>query len=156
MFALMFPGQGSQRAGMGAAWQDHPSWALVDRLSESTGRDVADLLVDADAETLRQTRNSQPATFALSLVILDAARTAGLAAVPLAAVAGHSLGEYTALVAVGALSETEGARLVVERGDAMQAAADEEPGTMAAVLGLDAVLLGRICDAIAGVWMAND
>jgi [acyl-carrier-protein] S-malonyltransferase len=156
MFALVFPGQGSQRAGMGAAWLDHPSWAVVDRLSEATGRDVAELLVHADAEQLRQTRNSQLATFALSLVILDAARGVGAADVPLAAVAGHSLGEYTALVAAGALHEAEGARLVVERGAAMQAAADARPGTMAAVLGLDADVLARVVSGVDGAWMAND
>jgi [acyl-carrier-protein] S-malonyltransferase len=156
MFALLFPGQGSQRAGMGDPWRGHPSWSLLGPLSEATGRDLAGLLVDADADTLRQTRNSQPATFALSLVILDAARRAGLAGVPLAAVAGHSLGEYTALVAAGALDEAEGARLVAERGDAMQAAADERPGTMAAVLGLDAERLARACDGVEGAWMAND
>jgi [acyl-carrier-protein] S-malonyltransferase len=156
MFALLFPGQGSQRAGMGQAWRAHSSWAVVDRLSEATGRDLAGLLVDADAETLRQTRNAQPATFALSLVILDAARTAGLDGAPLGAVAGHSLGEYTALVATGALGEAEGARLVSERAEAMQAAAEEHVGAMAAVLGLDAERLAQACAGVAGVWIAND
>jgi [acyl-carrier-protein] S-malonyltransferase len=156
MFAVVFPGQGSQRAGMGAAWRGHPSWRVVSRLSDATGRDVADLLVAADAEQLRQTRNSQLATFALSLVILDAARSVGLAGAPIVALAGHSLGEYTALVAAGALDEADGARLVVERGEAMQAAADERPGTMAAVLGLDAELLAEACRGVEGAWVAND
>ncbi|MBO0694364.1 MAG: ACP S-malonyltransferase, partial [Acidimicrobiaceae bacterium] len=121
MLALLFPGQGSQRPGMGAPWQDHPSWRVVSTISDATGRDVGALLVEADAETLRATRNAQLAAFSLSMVILDAARAAGLAGE--GAVAGHSLGEYSALVAAGAASLEEGARLVAARGDAMQAAA---------------------------------
>jgi [acyl-carrier-protein] S-malonyltransferase len=156
MFVLLFPGQGSQRPGMGAPWRDHPSWAVVDRLSEATGRDLADLLLDADADVLRQTSNSQPATFALSLVILDATRAADLPDGTVVAVAGHSLGEYTALVASGALDEAQAARLVVQRGEAMRAAADRHPGTMAAVLGLDADLVAKACEGIEGAWTAND
>jgi [acyl-carrier-protein] S-malonyltransferase len=156
MFALVFPGQGSQRAGMGAAWRDDPSWAVVDRLSAATGLDLAGLLLDADAETLRQTRNAQPATFALSLVILDAARRTVLDGATPVAVAGHSLGEYTALVAAGAIDEADAARLVAERGEAMQAASDERPGTMAAVLGLDADGVAAACAGVDGAWVAND
>jgi [acyl-carrier-protein] S-malonyltransferase len=156
MLALVFPGQGSQRAGMGAPWRDHPSWAVVDRLGEVTGRDLGELLIGADAETLRQTRNAQPATFALSLVILDAARCGGLGGRHLAAVAGHSLGEYTALVAAGALDESEAGRLVAERGEAMQQAAGDRHGTMAAVLGLDPELVAKACAGIDGAWVAND
>ena len=156
MFGLLFPGQGAQRPGMGEPWQDHHSWVVVERLSEATGRDVAALLVDADAEALRQTRNSQLATFAMSLVALHAAWEAGLAGVPIGAVAGHSLGEYTALVAAGALDEAGGARLVVERGEAMQTAADARGGTMVAVLGLDGDLLAQACEGVEGAWTAND
>lgn len=156
MLALLFPGQGSQRAGMGAPWRDHPSWALVERIGVATGIDVAGLLLDADAETLRQTRNAQPATFALSLVILDAARRDGLDDDSVAAVAGHSLGEYSALVAAGALDEATAAGLVAERGEAMQDAADQEPGTMAAVLGLEPDLVAQACDGVDGAWVAND
>ncbi|HLI01185.1 MAG TPA: ACP S-malonyltransferase, partial [Acidimicrobiales bacterium] len=72
------------------------------------------------------------------------------------AVAGHSLGEYTALVAAGALGEAEGAALVAQRAAAMQAAADDEPGTMAAVLGLDPEPLAEACASVSGAWMAND
>ncbi len=155
MYALLFPGQGSQRAGMGAPWRDHPSWAVVERLSDASGIDLADLLVDADADTLRATANAQPATFALSLVILDAVGRAGLAGDP-AAVAGHSLGEYSALVAAGVLADTDAARLVAARGSAMQAAADAAPGTMAAVLGLDPAAVARACEDVDGAWTAND
>ncbi len=165
MLALLFPGQGSQRPGMGAAWRSHPSWAVVDEVSDAVGRDVGALLVDADADTLKATRNAQVAAFTLSLVITDAARRGalgtpdgGVAAVAgvVAAVAGHSLGEYTALVAAGALSPSAAARLVAERGEAMQAAADLRPGTMAAVLGLESEQVAAACDAVDEAWMAND
>lgn len=156
MLALLFPGQGSQRAQMGAPWTNHPAWAVVDRLSEATGRDVAGLLTEADAETLKATRNAQLAAFALSLVTLYAARSSGLEYVPVAAVAGHSLGEYTALVAAEAIPADAGARLVAARAEAMQEAADSAPGTMAAVLGLDPDLVSQACAGVEGAWPAND
>ena len=141
---------------MGVPWAGHPAWAVVDRISEATGRDMASLLTDADAETLRATRNAQLAAFALSLVTLYAARSSGLEYVAVAAVAGHSLGEYTALVAADALPAEAGARLVAARGEAMQEAADSAPGTMAAVLGLDADLVRQACEGVDGAWPAND
>jgi [acyl-carrier-protein] S-malonyltransferase len=156
MFALIFPGQGSQRPGMGRPWVDDASWALIGTLGQVCDRDIASLLLDADADTLRATRNAQIATFALSLVILDAARRAALKGVGLTAVAGHSLGEYTALVAAGAITEADGARLVAERGEAMQQAAETSPGTMAAVLGLDTERVVEACRGVVGAWVAND
>lgn len=154
MLALLFPGQGSQRPGMGAPWRDHPSWAVVERVAVATGRDVAQLLTEADADTLKATRNAQLAAFCLSMVILDAARASGLETP--AAVAGHSLGEYSALVAAGVLSLEDGARLVATRGEAMGGAADQLPGTMAAVLGLDLPAVTDACAGVAGAWVAND
>jgi [acyl-carrier-protein] S-malonyltransferase len=153
MIAFTFPGQGSQAPGMGAAWRDHPSWELVDEASEAAGRDVGHLLVDADADELRATRNSQFATMVASLVVLDAVERLG---VQPAVYAGHSVGEYTALVASGAVSFEDGVRLVVERGEAMQLAAEEHHGTMAAVIGLDDDKVEVAC-ARAGddVWVAN-
>ncbi len=156
MLALLFPGQGSQRPKMGVPWRDQPAWEVVGRLADATGRDLAGLLTSADADTLKATRNAQLAAFGLSLVILEAARQAGLADRPAGAVAGHSLGEYTALVAAGALRPEGGARLVAARGDAMQVAADAEPGTMAAVLGLDPELVAQACRSTEGAWPAND
>ena len=138
---------------MGAAWAEHPSWELVGEASECAGRDLAKLLLEADAEELRHTRNSQLATFVLSLVVLDAVERVGVAP---NACAGHSLGEYTALVATGALSFADGVRVVTIRGEAMQEAADERPGTMAAILGLDDTDADAACRrADADVWVAN-
>lgn len=154
--ALLFPGQGSQRPQMGTPWTGHPAWAVVAGLSEATGRDIAQLLTGADAETLKATRNAQLAAFALSLVTLYAARASGLEYVPVHAVAGHSLGEYTALVAAGALPADAAARLVAERGEAMQEAADAGTGTMAAVLGLKPEQVAKACDGVEGAWPAND
>jgi [acyl-carrier-protein] S-malonyltransferase len=152
--AVVFPGQGSQKPGMGSPWISSPSWSAVALVSDVLGRDVGALLVDADAETLQATRNAQVAAFALGLVILDAARSAGLS---WNAAAGHSLGEYTALVAAGALGPEDAARLVGERAEAMQAATEAAPGTMAAVLGLGADEVQRSCDAADGeAWIAND
>ena len=134
MLAFTFPGQGSQQPGMGRPWVDHPSWTLVAQASEASGRDVAALLLDADADELRRTENAQLSTYVLSLVVHDAVRALG---VRCAVAAGHSLGEYTALTATGALGFDDGVRLVIARADAMHDAGLEHPGTMAAVLGLD-------------------
>jgi len=153
MIAFTFPGQGSQKSGMGSTWADHPSWELVEEASAAADRDVAHLLLHADADELKQTRNSQLATLVTSLVVLDAVERLGIEP---AAYAGHSLGEYTSLVASGAISFEDGVRLVVERGEAMQAAGDERPGTMAAVLGLDDDKVEQACEDTPGdVWVAN-
>ena len=153
MIAFTFPGQGSQAPGMGEAWIEHPSWELVSEASEASERDVEHLLLRADAEELRQTRNSQLATYVLSMVVLDAVERTG---VEPAFFAGHSLGEYSALTAAGVLSFSDGVRLVTERGDAMQAAAEAATGTMAAVLGLDDDKVDLACRRTDGdVWVAN-
>src|SRR4028118_775040 len=99
MLAFTFPGQGSQKQGMGAPWREQPSWELVGEASEVAGRDIAQLLLEAGAEELRQTRNAQLVTFVTSLVVLDAIERVGIAP---ATVAGHSPGEYTAPTANGA------------------------------------------------------
>ncbi|MEY3506480.1 MAG: malonyl CoA-acyl carrier protein transacylase [Actinomycetota bacterium] len=113
---------------MGRPWTETESWELVDEASEVAGRDVAELLLDADAETLRDTRNAQLTTFVSSLMVLDAVERLGIEP---SFCAGHSLGEYTALTATGALSFEDGVRLVVERADAMHEAGLASPGTMA-------------------------
>ncbi len=153
MIVFTYPGQGSQLPGMGAPWKDHPSWELVTEASDVAGRDVGALLLTADADTLMLTRNSQLTTFVLSMVAFDAITRVGIEAV---GHAGHSLGEYSALTAAGVLDFADAVQLVSERGDAMQAAADEQDGTMAAVLGLDDDQVDIACARVAGdVWVAN-
>jgi [acyl-carrier-protein] S-malonyltransferase len=153
MLAFTFPGQGSQKPGMGAPWVDHESWELVGEASSVAGRDIARLLLDADADELRQTNNAQLTTFVLSLVVLDAVERIGVTP---AAAAGHSLGEYSALTATGVFSFEEGVRLVVARGEAMAVAAEDNPGAMSAVLGLDDEDCDAACRRADGdVWVAN-
>ena len=138
---------------MGRPWVDHESWELVDEASDVAERDVGRLLLDADVDELRDTRHAQLTTFVSSLMVLDAAERLGLEP---SFCAGHSLGEYTALTATGALGFDEGVRLVCERADAMHQAGIENPGTMAAVLGLDDDQVEVACRrADSDVWVAN-
>ncbi len=153
MLAFTFPGQGSQRPGMGRAWLEHPSWEVVEEASSLAGRDVGRLLLDVDQDELTLSANAQLATFVLSLVVLDGIERVGIEPT---LCAGHSLGEYTALAASGALGFEEGVRLVVERGEAMHNAAEEHPGTMAAVMGADDDAVDAACSRAEGeVWVAN-
>ena len=153
MLAFTFPGQGSQRPGMGRPWVDHESWELVDEASDVAGRDVGALLLDAGADELKDTRNAQLTTFVSSLMVLDAVERLGIEA---SFCAGHSLGEYTALAATGALGFEEGVALVAERAAAMHDAGNSREGTMAAVLGLDDDQVEVACNlADAEVWVAN-
>lgn len=153
MLAFTFPGQGSQRPGMGRPWTEHDSWDLVEEASDVSGRDVGRLLLDADAEELKDTRNAQLTTFVSSLMVLDAVERLG---VEPSFCAGHSLGEYTALTATGALGFDDGVRLVVERAEAMHEAGQNNPGTMSAILGLDDELVEVACRrADSDVWVAN-
>jgi len=138
---------------MGRPWVDHESWDLVEEASEVSGRDVARLLLDADANELKDTRNAQLTTFVSSLMVLDAVERLGFDP---SYCAGHSLGEYTALTATGALAFDDGVRLVCERADAMHDAGQANPGTMAAILGLDDELVEVACRrADSDVWVAN-
>jgi [acyl-carrier-protein] S-malonyltransferase len=138
---------------MGRPWVDHESWELVDEASQVAGRDLGALLLDADAEALRDTRNAQLTTFVSSLMVLDAVERLGIEA---SFCAGHSLGEYTALAATGALGFEEGVSLVSERAAAMHDAGSARPGTMAAVLGLDDDQVEVACNlADDEVWVAN-
>jgi [acyl-carrier-protein] S-malonyltransferase len=151
--AFTFPGQGSQFSGMGRAWTDDDAWELVERAAAVAGRDIAHLLLDADDEELRLTRNAQLAVFVLGLVVDRAVRQRGF--LP-AFCAGHSLGEYTALAAVGAVPFEDAVCLVVERSEAMQAADEQNPGTMTTVLDLDFEDANAACARADGdVWVAN-
>ena len=138
---------------MGRPWTEHDSWDLVEEASDVSGRDVGRLLLDADAEELKDTRNAQLTTFVSSLMVLDAVERLG---VEPSFCAGHSLGEYTALTATGALGFDDGVRLVVERAEAMHEAGQNNPGTMSAILGLDDELVEVACRrADSDVWVAN-
>ena len=151
--AFTFPGQGSQKPGMGLPWVDQPSWELVEEASDASGRDVGKLLLDSDADELKLPRNTQLATFMLSMVVLDAIERTGLEP---AIVAGHSLGEYTALTAVGAIDFSDAVNIVSIRGEAMQDAADENPGTMIALLGIEDDDADAACRRADGdAWVAN-
>jgi [acyl-carrier-protein] S-malonyltransferase len=119
---------------MGRPWVEHESWELVDEASEVCGRDVGRLLLDADADELKDTRNAQLMTFVSSLMVLDAVERLGIEP---SFCAGHSLGEYTALVAAGALAFEDALPLVRLRAQAMQEAVPQGEGAMAAILGLD-------------------
>lgn len=153
MIVFTYPGQGSQRPRMGAEWVEHPSWELVAEASEAVDRDVSELLLHTEADELTMTGNAQLATFVTSMVILDAVSRIGAEAV---AHAGHSLGEYSALTASGALDFADAVALVNERGNAMQAAADEHDGTMAAILGIDDDQVDIACSRTGeDVWIAN-
>ena len=139
---------------MGAPWVNSAGWSLVEQASQTLDRDLEHLLLSAGAEELRATSQAQVATFLVSLLALRELKTAKTQLpLDITAVAGHSLGEYTALVAAGVLTEQDGLRLVAERGQAMQAAADAAPGTMAAVLGLSDEDVQATCPN--GVWVAN-
>ncbi len=146
----LFPGQGSITSGAGAPWRDSPHWAVVERVSEVTGTDVASLLTADDADVTR-TDNAQLATFALALVGYAALRENGPAP---AFHLGHSLGEFSALTAAGVLSLDDGARLIAARGRAMLRAARERDGSMIALMGGDDDARDALA-ALPDIWTAN-
>jgi [acyl-carrier-protein] S-malonyltransferase len=151
--AFVFPGQGAQRPGMGRPWIDHPSWEVVADASDAAGRDIGGLLLDAPFDELTETRNAQLATFTFSLLVIDAIERLGIEPT---GVAGHSVGEYSALAASGTIGFEDGVRLVAERGEAMQAAADAQPGVMSVISGCDADTVDIACRLADGeVWVAN-
>ncbi|WP_076531706.1 ACP S-malonyltransferase [Gemmobacter megaterium] len=139
MKAFVFPGQGSQSIGMGKALADaYPAArAVFDEVDEALGEKLSDLIWNGPIEDLTLTANAQPALMATSLAALRALEAEGVRITDAAYVAGHSLGEYSALAAVGTLSIADTARLLRIRGRAMQQAVPVGVGAMAALLGMD-------------------
>ncbi|MCC1494785.1 ACP S-malonyltransferase [Cognatishimia sp. F0-27] len=137
--AFIFPGQGAQTVGMGRDLADaYPAArAVFEEVDDALGESLSGLIWDGDIETLTLTENAQPALMATSVAAMRALEAEGIAVTSGAFVAGHSLGEYSALTAAGALSVTDAARLLRARGRAMQAAVPVGEGAMAAILGLD-------------------
>lgn len=148
--AFVFPGQGAQTIGMGKDLADaYPAArAVFDEVDAALGENLSGLIWEGDAETLTLTQNAQPALMATSIAALRALEAEGLSVTP-AYVAGHSLGEYSALVAAGALSVTDAARLLRTRGQAMQEAVPVGVGAMAALLGLDFEAAAEVAKAAA-------
>ena len=137
--AFVFPGQGAQTIGMGRDLaQAYPAArAVFAEVDDALSENLSDLIWNGQAEQLQLTQNAQPALMATSIAALRALESEGIAVTTAAYVAGHSLGEYSALCAAGALSLTDTARLLRLRGQAMQAAVPVGVGAMAALLGLD-------------------
>ena len=148
--AYVFPGQGAQYSGMGKELYENSEVAreLFERANEILGFRITDIMFEGSNEDLRQTKVTQPAVFLHSVIL------AKVLGVEPSAVAGHSLGEFSALVVAGALSFEEGLQLVAKRAMAMQRACEVEQGTMAAVLKLSDETIEQICESVEGVVVA--
>ena len=146
----IFPGQGAQYVGMGKDLYESNAQAkeMFERANELLGFRITDIMFEGTSEELKQTKVTQPAVFLHSVIL---AKTLG---VEPAAVAGHSLGEFSALVVAGALSFEEGLMLVSKRAMAMQRACELCPGTMAAVLNLPNETVEQVCEGVDGVVVA--
>ena len=153
----MFPGQGSQKVGMGAGLLEESSAAreTFEEADDSLGFPLSRMISEGPAGELQNTVNSQPAIMTVSIAAWRAwAEFAGPSAADASAVAGHSLGEYSALVAAGVLEFADAIRLVRRRGELMSQASVNRPGSMAAIMGLDELAFDQIC-AETGVELAN-
>ena len=152
MNAYIFPGQGAQFSGMGLDLYENSPLAqeLFEKANTILGFPITDIMFEGSAEDLKETKVTQPAIFLHSVIL---AKTLGDTFKP-DMVAGHSLGEFSALVAAGALTFEDGLQLVSQRALAMQKACEIQPSTMAAVLGLDDDVVEKICASTDGVVVA--
>ncbi len=152
MKAAVFPGQGAQFVGMGKELYEQSALAksYFEEANEILGFRITDVMFEGDAEALKQTEVTQPAIFIHSVI---EALLNGDSFNP-SMVAGHSLGEFSALVAAGVLTFKDGLKLVAQRAQAMQEACGLQRGTMAAVLGLEDAVVEKVCDSIDGVVVA--
>lgn len=152
--AFCFPGQGSQDVGMGRemAGAFPEAQAVYEAAADAVGFDIARICFEGPIEELTRTEIQQPALVTTSLACLRAVETRGISA---DVVVGHSVGEYSALGAAGALPDREAVALVRERGEATAAAAAEHPGAMAAIIGLEDAVVEELCRSIENVWPAN-
>lgn len=151
MKAYIFPGQGAQFSGMGKAlYENETAKALFEQANEIIGFRISDIMFSGADEELKQTKVTQPAIFLHSVI---SAKTLGDDFKP-DMVAGHSLGEFSALVAASALSFEDGLKLVITRANAMQRACELQPSTMAAILGLADEVVENVCRGIDAVVVA--
>ncbi len=152
MNAYIFPGQGAQFSGMGLDLYENSPLAqeLFENANHILGFNITDIMFEGSADDLKETRVTQPAIFLHSVIL---AKTLGESFRP-DMVAGHSLGEFSALVANGTLTFEDGLKLVSQRALAMQKACELQPGTMAAVLGLDDDIVEKICATTVGIVVA--
>lgn len=147
---FVFPGQGAQYVGMGKALSESfvPAKQLLEKADDTLGFSISKVMFEGPEEDLKLTANTQPALFVSSMMVLEVLKSEG---VDFDFVAGHSLGEYSAICAAGGFSFEDGLKLVRLRGSLMAKAGQEHPGSMAAIIGVDDDKIQELCDAVKNV-----